>query len=163
MIWRDLDIIESWLDSFNWFSSSSCDIDNKIMNIGCLLQYSRDEWDDNQAHDAIEFIKQYLLEKINPSTGIWTSDNPDNPEQLSRMVQFSYHLFPLFFYDNYYEFDCNQIIGLVLKTQNKFGGFGVKSNSSACEDMDSIDLLIRFRPYVDEKYKQYIDSALRKA
>ena len=47
-------------------------------------------------------------------------------------------------------------------TQNELGGFGVKLNSSACEDIDSIDILIRLAPMVPNR-KVEIDIALKKA
>ena len=78
------------------------------------------------------------------------------------MVQFAYHLLPMFFYDN---IDINNkeiIIDLCLKTQNIAGGFGVKINSSACEDIDSIDILIRFSQLTSYK-KEEIDLALKRA
>ncbi|MEB3147575.1 MAG: hypothetical protein VKL60_00955 [Sphaerospermopsis sp.] len=49
-----------------------------------------------------------------------------------------------------------------MSTQNKFGGFGVKLNSSACEDIDSIDLLCRLAHLVPSR-KQEIDSSLKLA
>jgi len=79
------------------------------------------------------------------------------------MVQFAYHLFPIFFYDGGFDFDADRIVRIVLRTQNKFGGFGVKPNSSACEDIDSIDLLIRFHPFVSSDLQKQIDAALNKA
>jgi hypothetical protein len=41
-------------------------------------------------------------------------------------------------------------------------GFGVQINSSACEDIDSIDLLCRLSPFVPHRKKE-IDQALTKA
>ncbi len=66
----------------------------------------------------------------------------------SRIVRFVYHLLVIFFYDGDYEFDWFKIVDLVLVTQNNLGGYGVKSNSSVCEDIDSIDILLRAFPYV---------------
>jgi hypothetical protein len=53
-------------------------------------------------------------------------------------------------------------VQIVLATQNRLGGFGVKLNSSACEDIDSIDILIRLSPLVPDR-KVEIDAAMRKA
>lgn len=154
--------IKSWLDAFDWRGASlgMSDIDNKIMNIGCLLQYQRDYWNDHEAADAIAFLKNYLREKINSETGMWGGFEAANAYQRSHMVQFAYHLLPLFTYDKDFEFDYEKIVSLVLKTQNKFGGYGVKLNSSACEDIDSIDILIRFSPYVSENLREKINKSL---
>ena len=163
----DLSFVNDWLNKFDWMSAEigAGDIDNELMNIGCLLQYSRDEWGDERAGDSVDFIKRYLIKKINPNTGMWGGFDVTDQYQRSRMIQFAYHLFPLFFYDDYFDFNIDSVVDLTLKTQNQLGGFGVKFNSSACEDIDSIDLLIRLLPYVDENRKgaiyQSIDSAWR--
>ena len=160
----DIEYLKDWLAQQAWFAKfpHDNDIDNKIMNIVTALQYQRDYWNDINAGRAIIFIQQYLLERINPDTGMWGYYNLDNKDDLSRMVQFAYHLLPMFFYDN---IDINNkeiIIDLCLKTQNIAGGFGVKINSSACEDIDSIDILIRFSQLTSYK-KEEIDLALKRA
>lgn len=141
----DTDVIDSWLDEIDWNGPDlgGGDEDNKIMNIGGLLQYQRDTWGDAEAGHAVEYLKTCLLSKVNQETGMWGVFNPTDRYRRSRMVQFSYHLFPIFFYDGYLKFDGPAIVDTVLKTQNRFGGFGVKFNSSACEDIDSLDILMR--------------------
>lgn len=161
----DKDGMRRWLDQYEWASEAigHGDPDNKIMNIGCLLQYQRDAWKDENAGLAVENLKTYLREKLNPDTGMWGGFSPDEKHQRSRMVQFAYHLLPIFFYDGDFDFDADRIVGIVLRTQNRFGGFGVQPNSSACEDIDSIDLLIRFHPFVSSGLQKQIEAALNKA
>jgi hypothetical protein len=156
--------INTWLDAFDWESSfgNTNDIDNKIMNIGCLLQFQRDAWGDSGAGDAVRYLQQYLKDRINPKTGMWGKWNTADPYQRSRMVQFAYHLFPLFLYDNQTLEYSDLIVDQVLKTQNTLGGFGVQLNSSACEDIDSIDILCRLVLEVPGR-KNEIDAALDKA
>lgn len=155
----------AFLDSINWLNSTlgASDIDNRLMNIGCILQYQRDQWGDAAASQSVEFLKDYLLRKINPATGLWGGFNPRIPKQRSRMVQFAYHILCLFFYDNKIEFNSEDIVRLVLQTQNQLGGYGIKLNSSACEDIDSIDLLIRFDPYVSTNLRNMIRDSLSMA
>lgn len=157
--------IDKWLNQFNWnsYDIGIGDIDNKIMNIGCLLQYQRDTWHDKCAGSAVSYIKEKLRETINPSFGLWGTFDPHNPSELSRMVQFAYHLFSIFFYDKEFNFDCEKVVNLVLRTQNKLGGFGVSLNSSACEDIDSIYLLICLYPYAKLSTQTYILLSLQKA
>ncbi len=157
--------MQAWLDGVDWSSTSlgTDDIDNKIMNIGCQLQFQRDMWHDDAATDALINLKTYLRDKINPNTGMWGCFDWNDPAQRSRMVQFAYHLFLIYFYDGDFDFDHTKIISHVLRTQNRYGGYGVKVNSSACEDIDSIDLLIRFSPHVSGKLRGEIDRSLRHA
>lgn len=157
--------IESWLSKYPWDSVDigRLDFDNKIMNIGCLLQYQRDFWNDVRADKAVTEIKKFLRDKINPQTGMWGYFDITNKHQCSRMVQFAYHLFPIFFYDNDFDFDVELILHNILKTQNCSGGYGVPINSSACEDIDSIDILIRLYPLASYKTQKKINTQLSKA
>lgn len=157
--------ITNWLSKYDWSSPviADSDIDNKIMNIGCLLQYQRDTWKDKGALTAIDELKSFLRSKINPATGMWGGSNIADSQSRSRLVQFAYHLFAIFIYDNEYNFDADRIVSIVLTTQNKHGGFGFKYNSSACEDIDSIDLLICFYDKCDKALRPDINKAINKA
>ena len=160
-----LESIDRLLNQVDWENptSHSNDIDNKIMNIGCLLQYQRDFRDDKYAADSVEYLKKQLKIKINSKTGIWGSWDVENSQQLSRMVQFAYHILVIFFYDSDYDFDSEKIVKLVLKTKNEYNGFGVNLNSSACEDIDSIDILIRLSKYCTLTTQSKIQEQIRKS
>jgi hypothetical protein len=160
----DQRFMRKWLDQYDWSSVSvgDEDPDNKIMNIGCLLQYQRDAWGDQEAGTAVERLKSTLRERINSHTGMWGGFSPEDKHQHSRMVQFAYHLLPIFFYDNDFAFDVETIVEIVLLTQNKYGGYGVSLNSSACEDIDSIDLLIRFHPFCSKDLQLKINRSLER-
>jgi len=159
------DRLSKWINDIEWSSNSvgSLDPDNKIMNIGCLLQYQRDTWNDREAGAAVQHLKDSLRKKLNKETGMWGGFDISNPHERSRMVQFAYHLFPIFFYDKEFDFDAEKIVGITLSTQNRFGGFGVQPNSSACEDIDSIDLLIRLYPFISGQLQAAINDSLAKA
>lgn len=159
----DITFLKNWLDEQDWHGkfTNENDIDNKIMNIAATLQYQRDFWQDKKAAQAIAFIQEYLLGKINSDTGLWGYFDIKNKDEISRAVQFAYHLFSMYFYDNIEIGNYEKIIDLVLKTQNEYGGFGVKLNSSACEDIDSLDILIRFSKLTTHKKKE-INIALKK-
>jgi hypothetical protein len=152
-----------WLESIDWNQAFaySDDIDNKIMNIVCLLQYQRDFWGDSYAAQAVSCFQTYLQDKINPETGMWGKFDVSSKVQCSRMVQFAYHLYPIFLYDNLELNNLDKISQFTIGTQNACGGFGVKLNSSACEDIDSIDILIQLGSCVLER--QYLNSFLEKA
>ena len=160
----ETDRIGAWLDRSDWSASIGLvdDVDNKIMNIGCLLQYQRDTWKDAKAAKAVSYLQGYLKDRINRETGMWGTWNLGNRHHSSRMVQFAYHLFPLFFYDQKSPDHPGKIIDIVLKTQNSIGGFGVCANSSACEDIDSIDILCRLAAAVPERRAE-IEVALQRA
>lgn len=160
----DVTFLKDWLNEQNWLTkfAHSKDTDNKIMNIVTALQYQRDFWQDKKAEQAVRFIQNYLLSKINPETGMWGYFNTFDKDELSRMVMIAYHLFRMYAYDSINIENKEKIIDLTLRTQNKYGGFGVKLNSSACEDIDSIDILIRLSKLTKYKKKE-IEIALKKS
>lgn len=140
----DKKVLTELLDSCDWESAipNENDIDNKIMNVGVILQYQRDFWNDKKAEEAVDYLKTYLRGKLNKETGMWGTYDVNNREELPRMIQFSYHLFRIFMYDNEKMVSPQSIIDNIIKSQNKYGGFGTSLNSSACEDIDAIDVLI---------------------
>jgi hypothetical protein len=103
----------------------------------------------------------WLDETQDPETGLW-GDRFDSPVLLSNGVQTGYHLWLLYFYDRRPIQYIDKIIDSCLKTQNPYCGFGVPLNSSACEDIDSIDPLVRLSLMTDYR-KSDITAALKKA
>ena len=158
-------VIKNWIDSIDWEVKSlmSTDVDNKIMNIGCLLQYERDRTNDVELKNSVRDLQKYLKLKINPKTGMCGNYRTDVARERSSMVQFAYHLMPIFIYDKDFDFDFEAIAKNVLLTQNKVGGFGYEINSSACEDIDSIDLLITCYTFCSVNTQSAIRTALKKA
>lgn len=154
-----------WLDAIDWEDPDreNNDLDNHVMNIGVLLQYQRDAWGDGDAADSLEILKHTIKRKILPETGLWGKFDLDNAEQKARMVRFAYHLLPIFFYDGDFDFDAKTIVHHTLATQNRWGGFGVSCNTSACEDIDSICLLTSFYNFVDDALRGQIRNALERA
>jgi len=152
----------NWLESRDWINRFDF-VGNEIMNYGVLLQYSRDVFNNQHAGVAIKVMLDWLEKSIDSATGLWGHGPFDSAEKLSRAVQGAYHIYPLFFYDNRELPHKEKIIDNVLATQNQLGGYGVKLNSSACEDIDSIEPLIRLTKINDYKrliIKQSLHRAL---
>jgi len=160
-----LDYLQTWLNEIDWEDPDreNNDLDNRIMNIGALLQYQRDAWGDRCAADSLEILKSTVKQKLQPETGLWGRFDIDNAEQKSRMVHFAYHLLSIFFYDGDFDFDADAIVRHALAPQNRWGGFGVSCNTSACDDIDSICLLTSFYNFVDDALRGQIRNALERA
>lgn len=158
------DAIDALLAEADWNTAmmDDTDIDNKIMNIGVTLQYQRDYFDDILASEAIKYLKERLLSKINPNTGMWGVYNLDNPKEKARMIQFSYHLFRLFFYDEDTIANPERIIDLIIESQNEYGGFAVSLNSGACADIDAVDPLVYLSNQTVYRHDD-IEKTLRRA
>lgn len=153
--------VVDWLESRDWVARFDF-VGNEVMNYGVLLQYSRDFFSNGDAGAGLKTMKEWLVKHIDANSGLWGQGPFDTPAKLSQGVQGAYHIYPLFFYDKDTIPYMEKIIDNVLHTQNKLGGFGVSLNSSACEDIDSIEPLIRFSEVTDYR-KMEIDKALWKA
>ncbi len=151
---EDKDYLINWLRTRNW-ESDPAHVSNEIQNWGTMLQYARDFQGQDWADRALRAIYEFLDEIQDRNTGLW-GNNFDTPKNLSIGVQTGYHFWCLYFYDsqpvNYRE----KIVDTCLKTQSKLYGFGVSANSSACEDIDSIDPLARLYSQIDHHRKDVI-------
>jgi hypothetical protein len=161
--YKDMKTLHGWLSSHRWQQplADGDDIDNKIMNIACLLQYDRDFFDDRKAGEAVRFISDYLIDRVDRKTGMWNVFDETKPDEVSRAVQFAYHINKILFYDDVPLVNEKSVIDLTLSTQNRFGGFGVPENSSACEDIDSIDMLVYLANRTTYKHDE-IHNALQR-
>ena len=154
------DALVPWLESRDWERRPAC-VSNEVQNIGTLLQYSRDFHDDERAGRAVECLLDWLEARQDPRTGSWGKTG-DTSTLRSHTVQTGYHLWLLFLYDQRPLRYVEQIIDSALATQNRLGGFGVAPNSSACEDIDSIDPLVRLSLLTDYR-RDEVQAALRRA
>ncbi len=165
----DLRQLATWLESRD-FGERVAWTGNEIMNVGTLLQYARDFHNDDRAGRAVEFLLDWLDSHwLNPETGVWGTLDLSDPLQLSHTVQAAYHWWPLYIYDLRPNPHIERAIDTVLRTQNPNGGFGwgVHNStspfiSSACEDIDSIDPLVRMSHLTDYRWAD-IHAALQRA
>ena len=157
---KDSQLVVEWLESRNW-SGNASDVSNEVQNYMVFLQYARDFQGEEWAGTAIEKMLDWLDDAQDPETGLWGT-RFDTPALLSLGVQISYHIWLLYFYEKRPIKYVERIIDSCLLTQNRLGGFGVRFNSGACEDIDSIDPLVRFS-YRTQYRRADIESALRKA
>ncbi len=158
----DKDTLIKYLDNLEFNDIVDTDSDNAIMNLGTIFQYQRDFFSDDKAIEPLNILFDELEKKINKGTGSWGFGKDDDPKYLSRAQQFAYHLYPLWLYDKRDIRYINEIIDLTLKNQTVLGGFGAVLNTSACEDIDSIDLLIKLNKLTDYK-KDEINNTIKKA
>lgn len=160
--------VAAWLPKQNWNDWAGC-ADNEIMNVGTILQYSRDAHGDTRARKAVEFLLDWMAKHhLDPDTGLWGSLGAASPISRSKSVQAAYHLWPLFFYDGKPIPHMERAMDTVLATQNELGGFGcgvhngiTPIHSSACEDIDSIDPLVRMSRRSDYRRNDVFEALNR--
>lgn len=152
--------INKKLSSYDWKKKLPW-TSNAIQNLCVYLQYNRKYHNQNNATDILKKIESFINNKQSKHTGLF-SDKFDSFEELSNSVQSAYHFWLIYFSEGYEINYKDKIIDNVLKTQNLVGGFGYKLNSSACEDIDSIDILLRLSKQTDYK-KSEIKECLNKS
>jgi hypothetical protein len=139
--YRSKAALESWLGNRDWMGDPA-NASNEVQNIGTLMQYARDFQGERQWSDSVNWLLDWLAAHQDPQTGLW-GPRFDDPSRLSQGVQAGYHLWLLFLYDRRPVGHATRVVQSCLATQNRYGGFAPGSNSSACEDIDSIDPLAR--------------------
>ena len=166
--YKDKDKLAEWLSKLDFGDNVSW-TGNEIMNIGTLLQYSRDFHSDDKSGEAVNLLLEWLSSHhINSESGVWGSLDISDPIWRSHAVQAAYHWWPLFLYDKYPVPYMERAIDTVLQTQNITGGFGwgvhnptEPNHSSACEDIDSIDPLVRFSSLTSYRRIEVMDALIR--
>lgn len=164
--YKNKKVLQNWLDKRRWGYKVDY-ASNIIQNLCVALQYARDFHNDQDAAEPVDQILEYLANRVDPKTGLWGGSEYDlNKEiELSHAIQAAYHFWLLWIYDGkmipYPELAVDQL----LKTQNKNGGYGCGVHnyknpylSSACEDIDSIDALVRLMLVSDYRRDDIIKS-----
>jgi prenyltransferase beta subunit len=149
-----------WLKTRDW-SSNIANVSNEIQNYTALLQYARDFQNEQWAASACKTLLNELSKMQDPVTGLWGGRVTD-AAQLSNAVQAGYHFWLLFFYDHIRIGNYEKVVESCLRTQNMLGGFSPFHNSSACEDIDSIDPLVRLY-FAPSSRNDEIKKAMRRA
>ena len=158
---KNINYLIRWLETRDWIIDPAS-TSNEVQNYFTIMQYARDFQGESWINEALQVAYEWLNKKQDPLTGLWGA-NFNTPTKLSEGVQTAYHILLLYFYDQIPVQYTERIIDSCLRTQNKFGGFGVPANSSACEDIDSIDPLVRLYflgNYRREEIKKSLERAI---
>jgi hypothetical protein len=165
------DGVTRWLDSLDWGKDVAYS-SNTIMNWGVGLLYAADVHGIRHAGDMATVLLDELDARAHPETGLWGPEqSADYSPEIWRSlrVQTAYHLWLLYAYRKRTPPNVARAVPVVLATQNPNGGFGWgvhnpehPYDSSACEDIDSIDPLARFGGFTPN-LSDHIAGALRKA
>lgn len=148
--WKDPDWLAGWMAEQDWGPGVDT-TGNIVMNAAVLLQYARDFHHDAAAGRAVEQILDWLdTNHVDPETGLWGGLDLSDPKQLSNSVQGAYHWWVAYFYDKRPLPHWEKAMENILRTRNPLNGFGWGVHnpedpyqSSACEDIDSLDPLCR--------------------
>ena len=157
---RNPDGFRKHLDSRDW-GSGAATTSNEVQNLGVMLQYARDHQSWGPAAPLMDVLHDVVDAHQDPNTGLY-GDRFDTPQSLSFGVQAGYHFWLLKFYDGRPIPRAENVIDSLLATQNLLGGYGTDWHSTACEDIDSIDPLVRMSRQTDYR-REDIQVSLRRA
>lgn len=156
------DVMYSLMDTLDW--KNVWKTSNFVMNIGVCMQYERDYIGIKERQNGIKAIQDWLINHIREDCGMWYKGKIDSISVKYEVVRGAYHLFPILFYDNIDIPNMKKTVDIILSLQNKYGGFDWRKNSSACEDIDAIEPLIRLSiklpGYREKEIKKALSNAM---
>jgi hypothetical protein len=133
----DLHYLRKWLDARDF--KHAWTEGNNIFFIGQFLIYLRDIEKLPEADTALKFWYSWLEQKIDPLTSLWGT----NGFCISKHAVYGgYHQLLVYYHENYPIRNPKGLIDTVLDLQHDDGGFNPSGNAGACEDVDSVDILV---------------------
>jgi len=136
------DELSKWLRNMD-VEKQAIDAGNKIQNFATSIQFKKYFESYKDENNYLSQIYNFLNKNQNKNNGLFGSEYL-NKKDLMHGIIGGYHLWLLYFYDGREINNSDKIIDSLIKNQNISGGFGIFLNSSACEDIDSVDPLVRF-------------------
>ena len=133
----DAEFLSQWLDrrdlKYAWFEG------NNILFVGQLLVYLRDVERYPGAQAAMGRWFDWLDAHADVTTGLWGTDGYCSALEA---VCGGYHQLLVYYYENRHLIHPEGMINTVLGLQHVDGGFNPWGNAGACEDVDSVDILV---------------------
>ena len=155
--YHDQEYVNKWLHGLNWKNAWAAS--NSVMNIGCMLQYQRDFLHCNIGV-GLDYIIEWLKTNMINRIPLWHEGRMNNESAVYDSIRAAYHLLPILIYEGFTFDNSKDAIKLILKSQNRWGGFDFSRISSACHDIDALDPLIRLSEKRDKKVEEALIRAL---
>jgi hypothetical protein len=150
------DFLRDWTESIDW--TNAWFEGNNILFVGQLLIYLRDVESSPKAGDSLRLWFDWLDSAVDLTTGIWGTDSCCST---AAAVYGGYHQLLVYYHENHPLPNIHGLVDTVLSLQHEDGGFNPNGNAGACEDVDSVDILVNCYKRVDYRRSE-IRSALRK-
>lgn len=133
----DVDYLQSWLNQRDW--KNAWFEGNNILFVGQLLVYLRDFEQAAGAGAALDVWFQWLDQQVDPTTGLWGTNGYCATDAA---VYGGYHQLLVYYHENRDLTSPERLVDTVLDLQHSDGGFNPHGNAGACEDVDSVDILV---------------------
>lgn len=140
----DLEVLSRWCRERDW--KHAWFEGNNILFVGQMLLYMRDVEQIPEADQALSHWFSWLDRCVDWKTGLWGTDGACSDQEA---VYGGYHQLLLYHHQNRSVTNPRGLVDTVLSLQNADGGFNPDGNAGACEDVDSVDLLVHCYKRVD--------------
>jgi hypothetical protein len=152
----NLGFLQNWLEARDWRDAWL--EGNNLIFVGQFLIYLRDVEKISSAQSALELYFDWLDKEIDPHTGLWGSNG-----YCSRATALygGYHQLLVYYYENRPVLYPQRLVDVALSLQHADGGFHPDGGGGACEDVDTVDILVNMYKQVNYKRPE-IRIALRK-
>lgn len=152
----NISFLRDWCRSIDWVNAWF--EGNNILFVGQMLIYLRDVERHPGADDALRLWFEWLDSMADISTGLWGTDGYCS---IVEAVYGGYHQLLVYYYENHPLPNTRGLVDAVLSLQHADGGFNPNGNGGACEDVDSVDILVNCYKRVDYRRPE-IRFALRR-
>jgi hypothetical protein len=129
--------LTQWLDARDlknaWFEG------NNILFAGQFLIHLRDKEKHPEASTALNYWFEWLDRKADPKTSLWGTNGFCSPMEA---VYGGYHQLLVYWHENRAIVNPQGLIDTVISLRHPDGGFNPNGNAGACEDVDSVDILV---------------------
>lgn len=136
-IFCDLGYLEEWCRARDW--KEAWFEGNNILFVGQLLVYLRDFENYPGAQAALDQWFDWLDSEVDPLTSLWGTNGYCSP---ANAVYGGYHQLLVYWHENRPIPNPEGLVDTVLGLQHSDGGFNPRGNAGACEDVDSVDILV---------------------
>lgn len=131
------DFLIEWLNKIDW--KNAWFEGNNILFVAQLMVYLREFENLSSANDALNLWFSWLDKFVDYATGLWGTNGYCSPMEA---VYGGYHQLLVYYYENHPLPNAQGLVDTVLNLQHLDGGFNPNGNSGACEDVDSVDILV---------------------
>jgi len=150
-----LPFLKCWTAARNW--KNAWFEGNNILFVGQFLTHLRDMEAHPGTSAALDHWFEWLDREMDPATGLWGTNGFCPPKEA---VYGGYHQLLVYYHENRLISRAPELVDTVLQLQHRDGGFNPDGNAGACEDVDSVDILVNCYKRVDYRRTE-IRIALR--
>ncbi|MEM9481572.1 MAG: hypothetical protein AAGA58_18130 [Verrucomicrobiota bacterium] len=143
---KERDMTNPWLEG------------NNLLFAGQVLLYLHEIEGDEGAREDLEFLFSWLDDEVDPATGLWGTNHGAGPDHA---IYGGYHQLLLYYYKERKLHKPKAVIDICLSLQTLDGGYAQAGDAGACEDVDTVDVLVNYSKRFDLRRPEVVWSLRR--